>query len=220
MNAQMIDRIETNFERAAALLFGAAVGYAVYAWLSPSVAQAQLGAFTGVAAALACVLCRRALAAVSVQKPRFPVTIFDVREIETFDEFDELVLTEADRLDNELVLTDADRLDNELLLTDADRFDNVLVLTDVHRFRNELVLTEADRVDRANNQPLDLDDVVAELGPDARVVRLFDPKSMPTPGQLKTRIDTHLEQGTPPVTPSDASQALSEALAELRRSLR
>ena len=39
------------------------------------------------------------------------------------------------------------------------------------------------------------------------------------PGELKTRIDGHLQQA--PARPlSDASQALSDALAELRRSLR
>jgi hypothetical protein len=47
---------------------------------------------------------------------------------------------------------------------------------------------------------------------------LFDRKAMPTPGQLQSRIDRHL--GHRQSTPEDASQALSEALAELRRSLR
>jgi len=48
----------------------------------------------------------------------------------------------------------------------------------------------------------------------------------PTPGQLQSRISDHLRDGAPPfappnaATPSDASQALSAALAELRRSLR
>ena len=83
---------------------------------------------------------------------------------------------------------------------------------------DELVLTENDRVDARG--PLDLDDILAEMGPDSRVVRLFDPKAMPTPGQLHARIDDHLEDGTAQSAPSDASQALSAALAELRRSLR
>jgi hypothetical protein len=65
-----------------------------------------------------------------------------------------------------------------------------------------------------------LDDILAEIGPEARVVRLFDRKAMPTPGQLKSRIDDHIGQAPPRAAPSDASQALSEALAELRRSLR
>jgi hypothetical protein len=76
------------------------------------------------------------------------------------------------------------------------------------------LLSEADRV--RSEAELTLDDVLAELGPTSRVVRLFDPAAMPTPGQLQDRIDAHLAdtQSQP-----DASQALLDALAELRRSL-
>ena len=105
-------------------------------------------------------------------------------------EMDELLLTEP--LADELLLTE--RLPDELLLTDADRLDSAV--------------------------PLELDDILARIGPDSRVVRLFDRKAMPTPGQLKTRIDSHLEQAAPSHAQPDASQALSDALAELRRSLR
>ena len=215
MNARTIDHIETNVDRAAAALFGAAVGYAIYGWLSPSVSQVQLAAYTGAAAALACFFCRRALAAVGRKKTRFPVAIFDVREIEPFDQAGELILTDADRLDHELVLTDTHRLDTVLVLT----VDNVLLLTD--RLDGELLLTDADRRQPpAGEEPLVLTEVLQELRSDSRVVRLFDPSKVPTPGQLKSRIDHHLERGAPPAAPSDASQALSEALAELRRSLR
>lgn len=62
---------------------------------------------------------------------------------------------------------------------------------------------------------LALDDILAELGPDSRVVRLFDPATMPSPAELGARIDRHLDPA-----PVDASEALHEALAELRRSLR
>jgi hypothetical protein len=87
----------------------------------------------------------------------------------------------------------------------------------------ELVLTEAQRLKPVEQpprleEPLELNDVLHEVGPDARVVRLFDPSAMPTPAQLKARIDRHLEAGLPPASP-DASQALYDALAELRRSL-
>ena len=99
-----------------------------------------------------------------------------------------------------------------LILTDADRLD-------VH----ELVLTDTDRLEAVSQKPekhpLVLDDILAEIDSDARVVRLFDRKAMPTPGQLKSRIDDHLGGGTSMRAP-DASAALSEALAELRRSLR
>jgi hypothetical protein len=58
------------------------------------------------------------------------------------------------------------------------------------------------------------------------VVQLFEPAAMPTAGELKARIDRHV--ANPPIgrdnnstpAPADASGALFEALAELRRSLR
>jgi hypothetical protein len=88
---------------------------------------------------------------------------------------------------------------------------------------DELVLTEAQRLKPVvqsppPEEPLELNDVLHEVGPDTRVVRLFDPGAMPTPAQLKARIDRHLEGGLPPASP-DASQALYDALAELRLSL-
>jgi len=90
---------------------------------------------------------------------------------------------------------------------------------------DELVLTQSDMVNVAGPTPIDqdplvLDDILAELGPDSRVVRLFDRSAMPTPARLKARIDDHLEQGSSQFIAPDASQALSDALAELRRSLR
>ena len=100
----------------------------------------------------------------------------------------------------------------ELLLTD--RADGELLLTE----RAELILTDADR--RERDDVLVLDDVRAEITGDSRVVRLFDRDAMPTPGELKSRIDGHLEQGSAATGPVDASQALSDALAELKRSLR
>lgn len=101
---------------------------------------------------------------------------------------------------NELLLSAEDQIaSGELLLTDEDRIEN--------------------RSSRGLGEPLLLDDVLAQMGPDSRVVRLFDRNSMPTPGQLQSKIDNHLGHRRPAATP-DASQALSEALAELRRSLR
>jgi hypothetical protein len=102
---------------------------------------------------------------------------------------------------------DIETIDDELLLTDADRI-----------APDELVLTDADRLNGGG--ALVLDDILAEIGPDSRVVRLFDRSAMPTPGQLKSRIDRHRSQAAAPAGAPDASQALSDALAELRRSLR
>lgn len=65
-----------------------------------------------------------------------------------------------------------------------------------------------------------LDDALPPPAPDSRVVQLFADGRMPTAGQLKHRIDRHLADGGPRAAPSDASDVLSDALAELRRSLR
>jgi hypothetical protein len=86
---------------------------------------------------------------------------------------------------------------------------------------DELVLTDADRLQpAAGDEALVLEDVLAEIAPDSRVVRLFDPSAMPTPAELKGRIDRHAHGGLPQPPPPDASDALFAALAELRRSLR
>ena len=86
----------------------------------------------------------------------------------------------------------------------------------------ELVLTEADRLTslKSAEDELILDDILAKLGSDSRVVRLFEPGAMPTPGQLNARIESHLRQASAPAAPADASEALFEALTQLRRSLR
>ena len=79
------------------------------------------------------------------------------------------------------------------------------------------LLAEADRSLAHAEDELVLEDILAALGPDSRVVRLFEPGNMPTPAQMKARIDRHLE-GDGTAAP-DASQALHDALADLRRSL-
>lgn len=79
------------------------------------------------------------------------------------------------------------------------------------------LLAEADRSLAHAEDELVLEDILAALGPDSRVVRLFEPGNMPTPAEMKARIDRHLE-GNGTAAP-DASQALHDALADLRRSL-
>jgi hypothetical protein len=93
-----------------------------------------------------------------------------------------------------------------------------LVLTEM----TELVLTDADRIKPEPEHSADelvLDDILAGIGPGARVVRLFDAAAMPSPGQLKSRIDRHLNEGKSSSPSHDDSQALHDALAKLRRSL-
>jgi len=87
--------------------------------------------------------------------------------------------------------------------------------------RVELLLTGAlEPAQAADEEPLLLDDVLAELGANSRVVRLFDPSAMPTAGELKARIDDHLGSEISAAQSHDATKALHDALADLRRSLR
>jgi hypothetical protein len=191
MDAGLIDRIETGAERLASALFGGAVGYAAYMALAGLVSLPELAVCAGAGAMVAHLLCGRLLSTLASRGSRFKVLAFDVREIETSEPSDELLLTDEHRVDDELILTDADRLQSP----------------------DELVLGDEDRL-------LVLDDVLAEIGRSSRVVQLFDRQAMPSPGQLKSKIDDHLEQTASATAQSDASQALSDALAELRRSLR
>ena len=68
----------------------------------------------------------------------------------------------------------------------------------------------------APSEELVLDDVLEALGPESRVVRLFEPND--TAGEMQERIDRHLRSG--PRQVPDATQELHDALAALRRSLR
>jgi hypothetical protein len=208
MDAGLIERIESGAERGASVLLACAVAYAAYL-LSTAAGLAQslqyVAAGTGTLAYLPCLLILRAAADGST---RFALPEFPVRDFEFPEAAGELLLTEA-------------LAPEELLLTQEFA-------------RGELVLSDSDRLNQGEAQgveaPLVLDDILAEIGSDARVVRLFDRKAMPartlTPGQLQSRIADHLADGAPMAAASnspatnDASQALSAALAELRRSLR
>ena len=85
--------------------------------------------------------------------------------------------------------------------------------------RDELLL---DQLYVEDGDELLLEDPLPAPTPDSRVVRLFAVDSLPTAGQLKTRIDQHLATTPRPALQQvpDASDALFAALADLRRSLR
>ncbi|HVU29898.1 MAG TPA: hypothetical protein VHE36_05805 [Sphingomicrobium sp.] len=87
---------------------------------------------------------------------------------------------------------------------------------------SELLLTEVfePKMEAPSQDALVLDDILAKLGSDSRVVRLFDPAAMPTAGELKSRIDRHLDDEASVAQSSDATRALHDALAELRRAIR
>jgi hypothetical protein len=207
MDAGLIERIETPAERGASALLAAAVAYAAYC-VTTSAGLGQplryFAAGTGTLAYLPCLLVLRAAAGGSA---RFVLPEFTLCDSEFPDAQEELLLTEPVAATEELLLTEQ-LAPGELLLSDSDRLDPV----------------EA----QEGLAPLVLDDILAEIGSDARVVRLFDRKAMSklTPGQLQSRIADHLTDGAPlsapynPPATNDPSQALSAALAELRRSLR
>jgi hypothetical protein len=106
---------------------------------------------------------------------------------------------------------------NELLLTDR------VILMPARDPVEGMVLTLERRLglSRKLSDPADellLDDALPEAAPDSRVVRLFDPAAMPTPGELQARIDSHLDDRA--AADPEAAQSLNDALASLRRSLR
>ena len=84
---------------------------------------------------------------------------------------------------------------------------------------DELVLSDSDRVAAPDEDELVLDDELPEPEPDSRVVRLFDPSAMPAdpPG---VGFGGRFSGASAVPAPPDASQALHEALAKLRHSLR
>jgi hypothetical protein len=188
-------RIEALIDGLAAALFAAAVAFASFMTLRGTWPLRQAAVVSAFAFGLAFLLCARTLRSIAPEARRFGVAAFEVAPLRQ-SHLDELLLTEQ----VELLLTEQ----VELLLTE----------------QVELVLTEAHRLNPVKPDELVLDDILAELGPDSRVVRLFDPAKMPTPGQLNSRIERHLEEASLPPASPDAAQALYDALAELRRSLR
>jgi hypothetical protein len=112
--------------------------------------------------------------------------------------------------------------DDVLLLVEALARDELLLDTPYVAPGELLLDTPLDEpADLSAVAELVLDDPLPAPTPDSRVVQLFAGGRMPTAGQLQQRIDRHLAASErPAVVRQDASDALSEALAELRRSLR
>jgi hypothetical protein len=208
MDTVRAERIEAGVDRIAAALLAGATAYACYGSMSGVYGEPQLGAVSAAAAGVAFLLCTLGLRSIPVEE-RFDLPAFGVPAIEPIDE---LVLEHIDAF-RILERQPAD----ELFLTDADRL-QPLEADDL----GELLLTDSDRLhplERDASDELVLEDILAELGPESRVVRLFDPAAMPTPRQLNARIERHLGEESGSTAPPDASQALYDALAELRRAL-
>jgi hypothetical protein len=81
-----------------------------------------------------------------------------------------------------------------------------------------LLLTEALGGFPEEEDVLLLEDKLEAPPHDSRVIRLFDPRLMPTAGELHERIERHLQN--PGVAYPDATAELHQALADLRKSLR
>lgn len=192
MNARLARKIELNVDRVASAILAAAVAYAGFRFFGDNSRSLGIGV-VGLGAVSAYFLTHRLLRFISKSEHGF-----------RFAEFEVAYTASAD----ELILTDADRLWDELILTEA------------NRLGDELVLTDADKLAQPQHEPLILDDVVEAIGPDSRVVRLFDRRSMPTPGDLQSRIENHIDRSSSGQGPDDASQELADALAELRKALR
>ena len=122
--------------------------------------------------------------------------------------------------DRAVVLDDVLLLDEVLVLDEALGDDELLL--DVPYAPLDELLLDRPLVEAATDAVAELllDDPLLAPAPGSRVVQLFAAGRMPTAGQLKQRIDRHLAEGERPAVTRDASDALSEALAELRRSLR
>ena len=89
--------------------------------------------------------------------------------------------------------------------------DDALLLTELA----ELLLSEV----AVDGNELLLEDRLDSPTSDSRVIRLFDPKSLPTAGELQERIEDHLRNARARAYP-DATAELHRALSDLRQSLR
>jgi len=98
----------------------------------------------------------------------------------------------------------------EFAVTGVEAEEDELLLTEL----TELMLVETVQT----HEELLLDDRLTEPEPDSRVIRLFDPRTLPTAGELHNRVERHLDKGS--AAYPDATSELHEALAALKNSLR
>ena len=105
-----------------------------------------------------------------------------------------------------------------------------LVLALLRRFRHSGEAFAMPRFERVEIEPeagaelaepeLLLNDVLGAPEPDSRVVRLFDARPAPGGGELQADVPLLRSAVRPIPTPPDATEALHDALAALRQSLR
>jgi hypothetical protein len=247
MDAALITKIEKSVDRSASALFGLACGYGAYAWFAGRTPEPVLGLGAAAASVLGYLLSLRGLGSIQPEPRKVPVPIFDVREVEPMVPIERPVLERvrpaAERPIPEEAEPVAEHPDLEPVAEVAPGMD-IEPVADTPVAVEEFVepesiepapateafgaadSTELELTDRAEPEvetpvvPFASDAHSDEEPQDSRVVHLFDPASMPTPEEMISRIDRHFESQPSAAQSADAAQALHEALAELRRSIR
>lgn len=235
MDAASISRIEKGVDRSASALFGLACGYAAYAWFAGRTQEPVLGLEAAAACALGYLLSLKGLSSIQPEPRRVPVPIFDVRDVEP--------MPAVERPALQRVRPAAERPAPEVeAVPEAPIIEEVEPISETPVAREPGVETIAQakpesQPDLVNPTELELRDPAQgggenpeipfvpeadrdEVPQDGRVVHLFDPEAMPSPGEMISRIDRHLEGQASAVQSADAAEALHQALAELRRSIR
>jgi hypothetical protein len=225
MDAALVTTIEKEADRSASALFGLACGYACYTWFASRAHEPVLGVEAVAAFVLGYLLSLRALRSIGPEQRKVPVPIFDVREVEP------MAPVEGSLLGR--VRPAAERpVAERPVAEEADAVAEAPVSLDEPLVETKAQVVEPPAIDpaeifedfgAADSSELELTDPVEakiEAAEDSRVVHLFDPASMTGPEEMMARIDRHLEGQTSAAQSAEAAQALHEALAELRRSIR
>ena len=235
MDAASVTRIERGVDRSASALFGLACGYAAYAWFAGRTHEPVLGLEAAAACALGYLLSLKGLSSIQPQPRKLPVPIFDVREVEP--------MPPIERPVSQRVRPAEERPAREVEPgPEVPVIENVEPVSEIPMVQEaEAPVEAAERAepeaepDVVNSTELELGDPAQaesseapfvpeadrdEVPDDGRVVHLFDPTAMPTPEEMISRIDRHREGQASAAQSADAAQALHQALAELRRSIR
>jgi hypothetical protein len=231
MDAASVTRIEKGVDRSASALLGLACGYAAYAWFGGRTHGPVLGLEVAAACALGYLLSLKGLSSIRPEPRKLPVPIFDVREVEPMPSIELLqrVRSAAERPAPEVEPATEVPVIEEVSETPAVREAEAPVEA-AQQAEPEAQPDVVDSAEMNLGDPApqaDIESLETPFVPEAdrdedhgRVVHLFDPAAMPTPEEMISRIDRHLEGHTSAAQSADAAQALHEALAELRRSIR
>ncbi len=225
MQAGSVIRIEKNVERGASVAFALSCSYAGFGWVALHGTTFLAGFAALCLFSPAYMLCARLLGKIEPEARPLHVPIFHVEDIERDDPRQRLLadfqrIAELERAERSPLLLTSRRGKKSVDLDEV--IEPTVTLDDQASPESfgELLLTDiVDQASEDKDDALLLDQPLKADPPESRVVQLFGAVS-PTPGQLKSRIDRHLERNVVDSENFDASQALHEALAELRRSLR